>query len=182
MSSAPFTASASTRNPLTEWPSASRSDPIRAARGSSRQRRRRPRGRATRFRPDRGARAVGDAQQPGLGRSGAGQREQAVVRRRLHLAREGRAELDEFAVERQAGEMRADDGDLDAAAAARTAGAGGGMRPVAPIGAPERAWIAAASAGDAARRRRRARSASRSTAARRRACPRERRWRRDRAG
>ena len=58
----------------------------------------------------------GDAQQSGLWRLRAGQREQAIVARRLDLAHESAAELDEFAVERQAGEMRADDGDLDAPA------------------------------------------------------------------
>ena len=48
------------------------------------------------------------------------------------------------------GEMRADDGDLDAVATTpSTAGAGGGARPVAPIGAPrERHGARAADAGD----------------------------------
>ena len=57
--------------------------------------------------------AAADPQQAGLGRGLVGQREQPIVGRGARRPQEPRAERDQLAVERQAGEMRADDGDRD---------------------------------------------------------------------
>src|SRR5262249_53878790 len=62
---------------------------------------------------DRDGGAAGiDADEPGLRRR-ARQQEQAIVLRRRALLQKARAEGGELAVERHAGEMRADDGDGD---------------------------------------------------------------------
>src|SRR5262249_48976851 len=104
MSRAPCVAAASARKPLSLRPSASVSVPIERGGGTL----------ATQ-RPDPGAGGAPRgtaADEPGLcGR--ARQQDQAIVLRRRALLQKARAAGSELAVERHAGEMRADDGEGD---------------------------------------------------------------------
>ena len=112
MSRAPAIASASTRNPLTVRPSASRSVPIASGGG---HRRNEPAERRRRQCPDldldRAALARADPQQAGPRRLG-GERKQPIVLRGRAASISARP-APQFAVERHAGQMRADHGERD---------------------------------------------------------------------
>ena len=154
MSAAPLTASASTRKPLAlvAVGEAHRADAERARNGGDEAAERLGVERPD-LRGDRAALAGRDAQQAGLRRRRARQRVEPIVRRGLDLAQQDAAERRELAIERQAGEMRADRRDLDAARAKRAAATAAGPRRRArsrPSVAPEWTWTCAAIAREKA--------------------------------
>ena len=115
MSRAPSTASASTRKPFTPRPSGKRERADRRAATGSRRRsvRSLPRGSAQISTSIARPLPVRDAQQAGLWRAACRRAQTAGSPARSRRLQKARAERAQFAVERHAGQMRADHGDRD---------------------------------------------------------------------
>ena len=184
MSAAPVTASASTRNPLTLDPSARRMAPMLNGGGTLATKAPKLAGSSVHSSDLIAVPAPFRNPQEARLRWRRRQREKTIVGRCLGLAQKRSAEFEELTVQRQSGQMRADDRERDPAmrgALRPTEARPAASRPLRPSarqsapGSPPRLRRAG-------RRFRRARSGSRSTAGRRRAFRTASRKRRDRAG